>query len=104
MRCNRWLLYLVLTGAFPALSQAARIGEIEQTDMWDQALRFWSFQDPSVVIVVAGTLMLGICCGLMGSFIVVRKMSLVGDTLSHAVLPGVAAGFLWNQTNNVLEI
>lgn len=91
-------------GLFPLASQAARIGELQETSVWDQALRFWSFQDPSVIIVVAGTLMLGICCGLMGSFIVVRKMALVGDTLSHAVLPGIAAGFLWNQTNNLLAM
>jgi ABC-type Mn2+/Zn2+ transport system permease subunit/Mn-dependent DtxR family transcriptional regulator len=48
--------------------------------------------------------MLGISCGLLGSLIVVRKMALVGDTLSHAVLPGVAAGFLWQQTKDPVAI
>src|SRR5687768_2779413 len=49
-------------------------------------------------------MLLGICCGLLGSFIVVRKMALVGDALSHAVLPGVAMGFLWNATKDPVAI
>ena len=41
-----------------------------------------------------GGILLGVCCGLLGAFIVVRRMALFGDTLSHAVLPGVMLGFL----------
>jgi len=36
----------------------------------------------------------GITCGVLGSFIVLRNMAMIGDALSHAVLPGVVAGFL----------
>lgn len=32
-------------------------------------------------------------CGLLGSFLVLRRESLLGDALSHAVLPGIIAGF-----------
>jgi manganese/zinc/iron transport system permease protein len=32
-------------------------------------------------------------CGLLGSFLVLRRDSLLGDALSHAVLPGIVAGF-----------
>jgi manganese/zinc/iron transport system permease protein len=32
-------------------------------------------------------------CGLLGSFLVLRRESLVGDALSHAVLPGIVLGF-----------
>ena len=32
-------------------------------------------------------------CGLLGSFLVLRRDSLLGDALSHAVLPGIIAGF-----------
>lgn len=33
-------------------------------------------------------------CALLGSFLVLRKMAMVGDAISHAVLPGIAIAFL----------
>ncbi|MGJ8657177.1 MAG: iron chelate uptake ABC transporter family permease subunit [Akkermansiaceae bacterium] len=39
----------------------------------------------------------GICCGLLGCFVVVRRVALVGDAISHAVFPGVVAGFIWSD-------
>lgn len=44
-------------------------------------------------IVVVGTLT-AVACALPGCFLVLRKMSMMGDAISHAVLPGIAAGFL----------
>lgn len=87
-----------------ATTHAARIGEISQTTLVEQAVRFFTFQDPAVRSALAGSMLLGISCGLLGSFIVVRKMALMGDALSHAVLPGVAAGFLWSMSKNPIAI
>ncbi|MFS0728414.1 iron chelate uptake ABC transporter family permease subunit [Paenibacillus sp. 1P07SE] len=39
-------------------------------------------------------IILGVVSGVLGSFIVLRKMSLMGDALSHAVLPGVALSYI----------
>lgn len=39
------------------------------------------------------SIMVGIICGVIGSFIVLRGMSLMGDAISHAVLPGVAVSY-----------
>ena len=39
-------------------------------------------------------LALAMGCGPVGVFLVLRRMSLVGDAMSHAVLPGAAIGFL----------
>jgi len=38
--------------------------------------------------------MVGLMCGILGCFIFLRNMALVGDALSHAILPGVVLGFL----------
>ena len=40
------------------------------------------------------SVMVGIICGVIGSFIVLRGMSLMGDAISHAVLPGVAISYI----------
>ncbi len=36
----------------------------------------------------------GILCGVIGSFTILRGLALMGDAISHAVLPGIAASFL----------
>ena len=33
-------------------------------------------------------------CGLLGSFLILRKMAMVGDAISHAVLPGIVLAFM----------
>ncbi len=35
-----------------------------------------------------------LACGLLGCFLLLRRMSLIGDAISHAVLPGLAVAFL----------
>ncbi len=44
-------------------------------------------------IVVAG-LLSALSCALLGNFLVLRQMSMMGDAISHAVLPGLAIAFL----------
>ena len=90
--------------ALGATAHAAKIGEVMETSVVEQAARFFTFGDPSLRYALLGSMLLGISCGLLGSFLVVRKMALVGDALSHAVLPGVALGFLWNMTKDPLAI
>ena len=50
-------------------------------------------QNYNTRLVVICTFLLGSACGLMGSFLLLRKRSLMGDTLSHATLPGVCIAF-----------
>ncbi|PTE81506.1 manganese ABC transporter permease [Staphylococcus equorum] len=42
------------------------------------------------------SIVVGIVCGTVGCLIVLRGLSLMGDAMSHAVLPGVALSFLFN--------
>ena len=50
-------------------------------------------QNYNTRLVVICTMLLGCACGLMGGFLLLRKRSLMGDTLSHATLPGVCLAF-----------
>jgi zinc/manganese transport system permease protein len=43
---------------------------------------------------MAAVLALALSAGPVGVFLLLRRMSLVGDAMSHAILPGVAIGFL----------
>jgi manganese/zinc/iron transport system permease protein len=61
---------------------------------WTQFVRFWSFQDRAVQTAAVGLAFLAISSGTLGCFIVLRRMSLLGDSLGHAVLPGVCLGYL----------
>lgn len=83
---------------------AVRIGDLDETTLTGQIVRFFTFRDPSLRYALVGAILLGICCGVLGGFLVVRKMALMGDALSHAVLPGVAIGFLWNMTKDPYAI
>lgn len=47
----------------------------------------------ALVIIGVGALVAG-SGGLVGSFLVLRRMTMLGDAISHAVLPGIALAFL----------
>ncbi|MBA2666145.1 MAG: metal ABC transporter permease [Trueperaceae bacterium] len=51
--------------------------------------------------VVLGAGVLGILCGAVGSFAVLRRQSLLGDMLAHAALPGIVLGFLATGTRSL---
>ena len=48
----------------------------------------------NTLIVLAGTMLLGIAAGITGTFLMLRRRALAGDVIGHAALPGVAIAFL----------
>src|SRR5690606_29535497 len=63
--------------------------------MWLIDWLFGPFIDYSFMRrALAGSLALALAAGPMGVFLVLRRMSLMGDAMAHAILPGVAVGFL----------
>lgn len=52
----------------------------------------WSWQLDGWIIVAGG--LCAAAAALLGNFLLLRRMSLLGDAISHAVLPGLAAAFL----------
>jgi manganese/iron transport system permease protein len=43
---------------------------------------------------ILAALMVGAVCALVGTYVVLRGMAFFGDALAHAILPGIAAGYL----------
>lgn len=58
---------------------------------------FWrvlTLREYNTRLVVFCTSILGLASGLIGTFLLLRKRSLMGDALSHACLPGIGIAFL----------
>ncbi len=58
------------------------------------------FTDYTLRTITLGTAILGAVTGMLGSFAVLRKQSLLGDAISHAALPGIAIAFLITGTKD----
>ena len=56
--------------------------------------------DYTLRTISIGTAILGAICGMLGSFAVLRKQSLLGDAISHAALPSIAIAFLIIESKN----
>jgi len=51
-------------------------------------------KDYTLQLVSLGSMLLGIISGVLGSFAVIKKQSLLGDAVSHAALPGICLAFI----------
>ena len=58
---------------------------------------------PSLWIVLAASLAAA-SCALVGCFLVLRRMSMLADAISHAVLPGIAIAFLLTSSRAPLPV
>jgi manganese/zinc/iron transport system permease protein len=58
------------------------------------------FSDYTFQTVALGSALLGLISGILGSFAVLRKQSLLGDGVSHATLPGVVLAFILTGSKN----
>jgi manganese/zinc/iron transport system permease protein len=57
----------------------------------------------SAWIVITGALVAG-SCGLLGCFLVLRRLSMLGDAISHAVLPGIVVAFMLTHSRASLPM
>ena len=54
-----------------------------------------TLSEPFAIRAILACSMVGVMCGIIGCFIVLRNMSLIGDALSHAILPGIFVSFVF---------
>ncbi len=51
-------------------------------------------QYPFMVRGLLAAVLVGLLCGIVGCFVVLRGMAFFGDAMSHSILPGIAVGYL----------
>ncbi len=65
--------------------------EMLQENEWARVLML---RDYNTRVVIAGTMLLGLASGVIGTFLLLRKRALLGDAVSHATLPGIGIAFM----------
>lgn len=60
--------------------------------------------DQNAFLIIFTASLIAISCGLLGVFMMLRKMSMTGDAISHAVLPGIVIGFFVSGSQRGLEV
>ena len=58
---------------------------------------------PDYRIVLTGAIT-NVACALVGCFLVLRRMSMMGDALSHAVLPGLVLAFVFSKSLSIFPL
>ncbi|AHM58813.1 ABC-3 protein [Flammeovirgaceae bacterium 311] len=56
-----------------------------------------------IYIILTGSLV-AISCALLGCFLILRRMAMVGDAISHAVLPGIVVAYLFSGSRDSLTL
>ena len=69
-----------------------------ETTLMPLASVVWNAEGAWMVATAAAT---NAACALVGSFLVLRRMSMMGDALSHAVLPGLAIAFILSGSYSI---
>lgn len=54
----------------------------------------WRFDWQNSLWIVLLGFLISACCGLLGNFLLLRRMALVGDAISHSVLPGLVLAYI----------
>lgn len=64
----------------------------------------WLVEPLGYAFMVRGlvaALIVGVVCAVLGTYIVLRGMAFFGDAIAHAILPGVAVGYLLGGVNSI---
>jgi manganese/zinc/iron transport system permease protein len=64
----------------------------------------WTAQFGSTIWIVLMGFLVTAACGLVGTYLILRRMALVGDAISHSILPGIAIAFLLSNSRGTLPM
>ncbi|HNQ13179.1 MAG TPA: iron chelate uptake ABC transporter family permease subunit [Bacteroidia bacterium] len=65
---------------------------------------FLLLREPNIWFVVLGSVLLGASSALVGTYAFLKKQSLVGDAIAHAVLPGICLGYLISGSKSTIHL
>lgn len=54
-------------------------------------------------IILTGSLVAA-SCGFLGCFLILRRMAMLGDAISHAILPGIVLAFLFSGSRDIIDM
>jgi manganese/zinc/iron transport system permease protein len=60
--------------------------------------------DTNALLIILTGALISISCGFLGVFLLLRKMSMTGDAISHAVLPGIVIGYFVSGSQRSVEV
>jgi manganese/zinc/iron transport system permease protein len=63
-----------------------------------------SFMSPVAQRIILVGAVTNVACALVGCYLVLRRMSLMGDAISHAVLPGLVLAFVLSGSMNIVPL
>ena len=61
-------------------------------------------QLPTLLQMILLSSLVNVACALVGCYLLLRKMSMMGDALSHAVLPGLVLAFLFSESLSIVPL
>ncbi|MGD9632520.1 MAG: metal ABC transporter permease [Pirellulales bacterium] len=75
--------------------------------MWELLAQFdWlePFRSTSGQRIMLVGALTNVACALVGCYLVLRRMSLMGDAIAHAVLPGIVIAFVFSGSMNIVPL
>ena len=64
----------------------------------------WTENLPTTFWIFLMGFLITAACGMIGNYLILRRMALVGDAISHSVLPGLAIAFLLSHSLNTVPM
>jgi manganese/zinc/iron transport system permease protein len=86
------------------MGAASLIAALEVAEISARSVEFFSFKYAFVARALAASILVGGLCGAVGTFLVLRRLSLMGDAAGHSTLPGICVAFLLAGSVSTLPI
>jgi len=77
---------------------------LQSFDLLAEAVWWQPFTSPVAMRIMLVGALTNVACALVGCFLVLRRMSLMGDAIAHAVLPGLVLAFVFSGSLSIVPL